>query len=449
MSSPLSQQHLAYRLALLQRDLRKAGFPEKFFSPDPDLLTHLSQYYALKILEEQQEDTVTFNEESFNQIPTSLRIQFTFSEGRLLPEKELARRLEYLEMDRSRPEIIIRQTLEEIFPGVTFPSVRPNFLRYPETGQNLEFDVYNETLRLAVEYNGIQHYEVTKPFHKSKDDLIAQQKRDAFKAAKANELGIDLLVIPYTVKDEDLPDMIRAWVSQLGRSSEEIAEAQRVSRCQEEKLSPEDVIVLWSIVPDEIPMRMLSKLQKRVMQCQATPDEIITYEKMQWQHWLGSEATAENYIRLRPYREAALRWVAWPENTSQEAYLLRQVIDLIKVAPGDEETINSRDLLALEDELMALYPSLVHFFPNLDPIQDVRYFRGWGGRLMQRIVTDPTKKSYKAVVRFLDSLIGEYFGYHLEIVKEKRIQGKRNYLLQWQPNDELIPMLVERMQAVQ
>lgn len=441
------QQHLTYRLASLQRDLRKSGFPEKFLSPDHDLLTQLSQYYILKALEEQGEDKISFEEESFGQTPTILRIEFTFPEGRLLPEKELARRLEYLEMDRSRPEIIIRQTLEEIFPGVTFPSVRPNFLRYPETGQNLEFDVYNETLHLAVEYNGIQHYEVTKPFHKSKDDLIAQQKRDAFKAVKANELGIDLLVIPYTVNDEDIPEMVRAWVSQLGRSPEEIAEAQRVSRCQEEKLSPQDVIALWSIVPDNVSSTTLEELSGRVEQCFASPDEIITYEKIRWQQWLGSEATPENYLRLRPYLEAALRTVAWPENTNQEAYLLRQVLELIKVAPGDKETINSRDLLTLEDELMALYPSLVHFFPNLDPIQDIRYFKGWGGRLMQRVVTDPNKKSYKAVVRFLDSLIGEYFGYHLEIVKEKRIQGKRNYLLQWQPNDELLPLLVERIRG--
>lgn len=439
------QQHLAYRIASLRRDLRGEGISDKLLSPNQDLLNMLSQYFSLKLLEEQNKDTVVIEEESFNQTPTLLQLGFTFPESRRLPEKELQRRIEYLEMDRSRPEIIIRQTLEEIFPGVTFPSVRPNFLRYPETGQNLEFDVYNETLRLAVEYNGIQHYEFTKAFHKSKDDLIAQQKRDAFKAARANELGIDLLVIPYTVKNEDIPDMVRAWVSQLGRSDEDIAEAQRVSRCQEDKLLPEDVVAVWSTIPDDITMRTLSRLQKRVTQCLATPDEIVTYEKIQWQAWFGPEATPELYLRLRPYLKAALHWVAWPNNQSQEAFLLRQVLELIKVMPGDQEVLISQELLELEDDLMALYPSLVQFFPDLEPIQDVRYFKGYGGRIMQRIVTDPIKKSYKAVVRFLDSLIGEYFGYHLEVIKEKRIQGKKNYLLQWQPNDELLPTLVERI----
>ena len=39
----------------------------------------------------------------------------------------------------------------------SFPKVRPQFLRNPETGYLLELDCFCEELRLAVEYNGVQH----------------------------------------------------------------------------------------------------------------------------------------------------------------------------------------------------------------------------------------------------------------------------------------------------
>jgi hypothetical protein len=46
----------------------------------------------------------------------------------------------------------------EILTGRQFMSVRPYWLKNPETGRNLELDCYNEEYRLALEYNGVQHY---------------------------------------------------------------------------------------------------------------------------------------------------------------------------------------------------------------------------------------------------------------------------------------------------
>lgn len=80
-----------------------------------------------------------------------------------------------------------------------FKKARPSFLRNPKTGRNLEVDMYNEELKLAVEYNGAQHYQFTPKYHRSELDFQYQQEKDALKVARCKEQGIQLIVVPYTV----------------------------------------------------------------------------------------------------------------------------------------------------------------------------------------------------------------------------------------------------------
>lgn len=71
----------------------------------------------------------------------------------------------------------------------------------------LELDGYNKELKLAFEYNGIQHYvEFTNHFHKygGNTSLEAQQNRDKQKIDECNELGISVIIIPYTYNTFDL-----------------------------------------------------------------------------------------------------------------------------------------------------------------------------------------------------------------------------------------------------
>lgn len=103
--------------------------------------------------------------------------------------------------NNKKSEKEVRKLLEYIFPGELFPSVRPSFLRNPETGKNLEIDMYNKSLNLAIEYQGIQHYQFTPHFHKTTDDFISQQKRDKLKKELLAHNGIDLIEIPYDEKD--------------------------------------------------------------------------------------------------------------------------------------------------------------------------------------------------------------------------------------------------------
>ena len=83
-----------------------------------------------------------------------------------------------------------------------FNKARPDFLRNPVTGGNfnLELDCFDEGLRIAVEYNGIQHYRYIPYFHKNKEAFTNQKYRDFMKKQKCKDAGVLLISVPYTVE---------------------------------------------------------------------------------------------------------------------------------------------------------------------------------------------------------------------------------------------------------
>jgi hypothetical protein len=103
-----------------------------------------------------------------------------------------------------------RFIFESLFKA-PFTSVRPDFLKY-KTGKNLELDGYNSNLKLAFEYQGVQHRKYTPMFHKTYRDFKKQQERDEFKKQKCIEHGIRLIEIPDTVLFDDLESYIREQV---------------------------------------------------------------------------------------------------------------------------------------------------------------------------------------------------------------------------------------------
>lgn len=109
-----------------------------------------------------------------------------------------------------------RMIVENIF-NKPFSSIRPNFLKNPKTGKNLELDMYNPELRLAFEYQGVQHRKYTPFFHKTYTDFVDQIDRDTYKVKVCKAHGIDLIHIPDTVKYDDLENYIIQQLKNINR----------------------------------------------------------------------------------------------------------------------------------------------------------------------------------------------------------------------------------------
>lgn len=101
-----------------------------------------------------------------------------------------------------------REILEKIYPGMKFPTVRPDWLKNPNTNRNLELDMYCHKLKLACEYDGEQHIRKTK-FHRTQKEVVSQFRRDEYKQQRCKDLGITLIRVPHWVKPVEFEYFIR------------------------------------------------------------------------------------------------------------------------------------------------------------------------------------------------------------------------------------------------
>lgn len=112
---------------------------------------------------------------------------------------------------KSTGERICCHTLEKIYHK-PFKTIRPDFLRNPETGRNMELDCYNEELKIAVEYNGIQHYVWPNFTRQTKEDFLKQVKRDELKVQLCDQHGVYLIRVPYNVPKNMIPEYIKYYL---------------------------------------------------------------------------------------------------------------------------------------------------------------------------------------------------------------------------------------------
>jgi hypothetical protein len=105
----------------------------------------------------------------------------------------------------SKGEDILGEVIEDILQKEIERNVRPSFLRNPESGKSLELDCYIPEYKLAVEYNGIQHYKFPSAYHKTEKEFYDQLYRDRLKKKLCDEQGVYLIPVPYWV-DTCIPD---------------------------------------------------------------------------------------------------------------------------------------------------------------------------------------------------------------------------------------------------
>lgn len=116
----------------------------------------------------------------------------------------------------SRGEQMCKSFVEFYFQR-SFTKTRPDFLKNPVTGDNLELDIYNPELKLAIEYNGAQHYHYNSFMHKnSRDKFQNQQYRDLIKKDLCGKEGITLVVVPYTIPHDKIGSFLFGELKKLG-----------------------------------------------------------------------------------------------------------------------------------------------------------------------------------------------------------------------------------------
>lgn len=97
---------------------------------------------------------------------------------------------------------------------------RPQFLKNPETNRCLEYDMYHPKAKIAIEYNGKQHYEFPNSFHKTEEEFNKQVARDELKKKISKEKGICLISVPENIikkaknKELALEEFIQPYVNE-------------------------------------------------------------------------------------------------------------------------------------------------------------------------------------------------------------------------------------------
>ena len=121
----------------------------------------------------------------------------------------------------SKGQYICQRAMEHWY-GVPFKTIRPEWLVNPETKRRLELDCYNHDLKIAIEYNGVQHYKWPNQTGQSKEDFLKQVRRDQYKANVCRDKGVYLIVVPYNVKLMDIPAFIGEKLPEAVRNKQQL-----------------------------------------------------------------------------------------------------------------------------------------------------------------------------------------------------------------------------------
>lgn len=111
-------------------------------------------------------------------------------------------------------EQVTGEAFEALLGRAVQRQVRPDFLKNPATGRNLEMDLYDPVENICVEYDGYQHFHYPNSFMRTEEEFRAQVERDRLKVELCDRVGVYLISVPYWV------DMCTGWESSGGVSGE-------------------------------------------------------------------------------------------------------------------------------------------------------------------------------------------------------------------------------------
>lgn len=111
-------------------------------------------------------------------------------------------------------ERICMNIFEQMF-GKSFPKARPPWLLNAR-GKKMELDGFCDELKLAYEYHGVQHYSHVGFFHRGNKSLERRKSDDDCKGQLCLEHGVHLIVIPYTIPIDEVPEYVYRTVQERG-----------------------------------------------------------------------------------------------------------------------------------------------------------------------------------------------------------------------------------------
>ena len=111
----------------------------------------------------------------------------------------------------SEGEKEVRALVRGLLPDVeVLANFRPSWLVHTK-GMSLELDIWVPSLKLAIEYNGSQHYLITQPWERK--PVHAQNSRDRWKYAECYKRGVHLHLVTWAMLKKDLEPRLQDWIT--------------------------------------------------------------------------------------------------------------------------------------------------------------------------------------------------------------------------------------------
>ena len=162
-----------------------------------DLKTNQSDYMKLKKLVEYKKGILLTEYGMYKSDDTKMKIEckcgfkFNITHNKILANRWCPSCEEFSHENETKKlaELLLKKPFAKVYPKWLLNS----------RGNQMELDMYNEELKLGIEFNGQQHYEFTKVFHKDEKDLMTRIKDDKKKLQLCKDNGVKLLVVPYDV----------------------------------------------------------------------------------------------------------------------------------------------------------------------------------------------------------------------------------------------------------